>query len=148
VIARALRLVQPAADRQGVTIDVHVDAEVPRFLADEELLRQALVNLLMNAMQATAAGDRIRVRATADATFVHIAVEDSGHGVDSADLDSVFKRFFTTRHTGTGLGLPITREIVERHGGSLELRSDPGRGTAVTMRFPIRVSDDRTGDDS
>jgi len=145
VIDRALRLVYPAAEKQGVAIVVEADPALPRFLADEEMLRQALVNVLMNAVQATPTGGAITVRAQAGESWVEIVVADSGHGIAAADVETVFKPFFTTRHTGTGLGLPITREIVERHGGSLQLHSDVGHGTSVTMRFPARAPSESFG---
>jgi signal transduction histidine kinase len=116
---------------------VRVAPELPSFLADEEMLHQALVNVVMNAVQATASGGRVTVSASAGHDQVHIVVADTGRGIAPEILDAVFKPFFTTRHTGTGLGLPITREIVQRHGGSVSIESRVGIGTIVSIQLPL-----------
>jgi two-component system NtrC family sensor kinase len=138
VVQRAARLVQPAADRAGVVIDVRCGEANPHFLADEELLNQALVNVLMNAIEATPDHGHIDVTTHVEAREFVIAIADSGRGIADHDLENVFKPFFTTRHTGTGLGLPISRDIVQRHGGRLALQSRVGEGTIVTIHLPVR----------
>ena len=138
LVERAIRLVQPAAERSGVHIVVESDSELPRFSADEEMLHQALVNLLINAVQATSSGGRITVTTRVGGGHIEIEVADTGRGIAASALKLVFKPFFTTRHTGTGLGLPITREIAQRHGGEVTLESEEGVGTAVTLRIPIK----------
>ncbi|HVX40249.1 MAG TPA: ATP-binding protein [Gemmatimonadaceae bacterium] len=135
LVDRAIRLVQPTADRAGVRLEVRAES-APRLLGDEDMLHQAIVNVVMNAVQATASGGAVRITVSGAEHEIHIAVEDTGRGIAAADLDAVFKPFFTTRHTGTGLGLPITREIVQRHGGSVTLASTPGVGTSVVLRLP------------
>lgn len=141
LVERAIRLLQPAAERSGVRIIVQLDPELPRFNADEEMLHQALVNLLINAVQATPSGGCITVTTHVAEGRVEIEVADTGRGIAASALKSVFKPFFTTRHTGTGLGLPITREIAQRHGGDVTLESEEGVGTTVTLRIPIRPVD-------
>lgn len=135
---RAIRLVAPVADRAGVHIAVQLDRALPRFMADEEMLHQALINVLMNAVQATPRGGQITVATRGEDDAIAIEVADTGRGIAPADLELVFKPFFTTRHTGTGLGLSITREIAERHGGRVTLESRAGVGTRVTVHLPIR----------
>ena len=137
VVERALRLAQSAAEREGVSVDLRLDPTWPRCQADEDMLYQAFVNLLMNAVEATPCG-RIAVTTRRVGDDVEVEIADTGRGIPAADLDHVFKPFFTTRHTGTGLGLPITRQIVERHGGQLTLVSREGLGTTVTIRLPLR----------
>lgn len=138
LIERAVRLIQPTADRAGVTLEVSADPATPRLMADEDMLHQAIVNVLMNAVQATSGGGRVRVTAGRAAGELCITVDDTGKGIPASEIETVFKPFFTTRHTGTGLGLPITREIVQRHGGSVTLTSRPGVGTSVALRLPYR----------
>lgn len=137
LVDRAIRLVQPAAERAGLQIDVRKDASIPRILADEEMLHQALVNVLMNAVQATPPGGLVTVTTSRRNDDVQIEISDTGRGIAASDLEFVFKPFFTTRHMGTGLGLSITREIVQRHGGTVTLVSQPGAGTTLTLRLPI-----------
>lgn len=139
-VERAVRLVQPAADRAGVQLGTRLDPSAPRVTVDEEMIHQALVNVLMNAMQATPAGGRVTVAVNTppDDDAVEIVIADTGRGIEPEELELVFKPFFTTRHTGTGLGLPITREIVARHGGTITVESTPHVGTTITMRLPVR----------
>lgn len=133
---RAIRLLQPMADRAGVRIEEWVDPALPRCDADEEMLHQALVNLFMNALQATPCGGRITVTTRATVEWVEIMIVDTGCGIPKDHLELVFKPFFTTRHTGTGLGLSLTREVAQRHGGRVAIESIVGLGTTVTLRLP------------
>lgn len=136
IVERAARLVQPAADRAGVGLEEQHEAHTGSFQADGELLRRALVNLMMNAVQATGEAGEVVVETRETPDEVVFRVSDTGRGIPPDDLDDVFKPFYTTRHSGTGLGLPITREIVERHGGEMEVESSLGEGTTFTLRIP------------
>jgi two-component system sensor histidine kinase HydH len=109
VVERAIRLVQSAADRAGVALESNLDTRAPRFTADEDMIHQALVNVLMNAVQATPSGGRVTIttRPIADDDSLEIEIADTGRGMSSEEQEQVFRPFFTTRHTGTGLGLPI-----------------------------------------
>lgn len=143
IVQRAARLVQPAADRAGVRLEQVRTSDGVEFPADVELLRQALVNLMMNAVQATPEGGRVTVDAAVEENDVVFRVSDTGKGIHPRELDDVFKPFFTTRHSGTGLGLPITREIVERHGGEIGVESGLGEGATFILRLPVTS---RSGD--
>lgn len=133
VVRRAARLVLPQAERAGVAIEFRLGSELPELLLDEEQLRQALVNLLLNAVQATASGGRITISTRARPGVLEIQIKDTGRGITPQDLDHIFKPFFTTRHSGTGLGLSISRDIVERHGGRIEVHTRVGRGSSFTV---------------
>ncbi len=139
VVRRAARLVLGPAEHAGVAIDFRLTPSLPELLLDEEQLRQALVNLMMNAVQATAAGGRITVTSRREPGQLAIEIRDTGRGITPDDLEHIFKPFFTTRHSGTGLGLSISREIVERHGGRIEVRSAVGRGSSFTIVLPVQV---------
>jgi signal transduction histidine kinase len=136
LVPRATRLVQLAAERADVTLELQLAPDAPAVHADQELLTQALVNLLMNAVQATSAGGRITVAAQRDGQTLQLVVANTGCGISPDDLEHIFKPFFTTRHTGSGLGLSITRDIVERHGGRIEVQSVVGQGTSFTLLLP------------
>lgn len=137
VMRRAARLVQPAASRAGVDIQVMDDPTQPRFLADEEMVLQALVNLLMNAVEASSSGHTVTATTRWVSDDVLFQIRDTGRGIPPGDLETVFRPFYTTRHTGTGLGLPISRGVAEKHGGTLELSSNDGRGTTAHFRLPV-----------
>lgn len=144
LVARVIRLAQPSAERAGVRVEVRLDPTVPRFQADEEMLYQALVNLLINAIDATSSGGHVAVTTKATKSHILFEIADTGRGIAPANLESVFRPFFTTRHMGTGLGLSITRQIAERHGGTVSIESRENVGTTVTMRIPLSPSaDDR-----
>jgi signal transduction histidine kinase len=138
---RAIRLVQPAAARAGVRVEVQLDPLLPRFMADEDMLHQALVNVLMNALQATPPGGLVTVITRRSGEGVEIEIADTGTGISSEHVEFVFRPFYTTRHTGTGLGLPITRQIIQRHGGTVTLTSRVNVGTTITLRLPLQNGD-------
>jgi len=124
--------------RQGITLDVEIPDDVPVLQLDSSLMVQLLMNLLTNAMQATERGGAINVIV---APFplrdgVCVAVSDTGRGIAPADLERIFDPFFTTKEEGTGLGLPICKQIVEQHGGTIRIESERDKGTRVLVLFP------------
>jgi len=104
--------------------------------ADPELLRQALLNLLLNAIQAAGEGGRVDVVARLEEAGPVVAVEDDGPGVPPEDRERIFDPFFTTRENGTGLGLAIVARIMEAHGGYVTVGTSPAGGAAFALRFP------------
>ncbi|MGZ4809953.1 MAG: sensor histidine kinase [Thermoanaerobaculia bacterium] len=124
--------------RQGVTLEVEAVESLPILELDPAQMAQVVVNLLTNSMQATDRNGSVRVSI---ASFprrdgVVLVVSDSGRGVSAEQLERVFDPFFTTREDGTGLGLAICRQIVEQHGGTITLESEPGKGTRVVVLLP------------
>lgn len=108
-----------------------------RASLDAEKIRQGLVNLLQNALQASPEGGEVRLSADWDGRAVRFIVEDQGVGIPAANLERIFHPFFTTKTLGTGLGLAITQRIVREHGGHIRVKSVPGKGTRFTLNFPI-----------
>ncbi|MEN9936417.1 MAG: hypothetical protein RLZZ387_2996 [Chloroflexota bacterium] len=137
---RALGLTRAYASQHGVVCEVVGRGDAPVMEGDAELLLQALVNLLMNAVQATPHGGRVSVEvSTAHDERVPIAilgVRDTGLGIAPDDLQRVFDPFFTTRDHGVGLGLSIVQQIVQEHGGAIDVISELGVGTAFVVRLP------------
>jgi signal transduction histidine kinase len=146
IAKRATRLVEPAAERAGVTVSLELDPSLPYLRADTELIRQALVNLLMNAVQATAGGGQVTLSTSCTSNEIHFRVADTGVGIPPEGQEEIFKPFFTTRHAGSGLGLSITRKIAERHGGGVDLESSPGQGSTFTLRIPRDESGTRVSE--
>ena len=110
--------------------------------ADGEKLRQAFLNIIINALQATPQGGSVTISTTVLRTdaatgVCEIRFRDTGVGIDGEALERIFEPFFTTKPDGTGLGLAITRKIIESHGGTLMVESEPGYGTTVTVRLPM-----------
>jgi len=107
--------------------------------ADGEKLRQAFLNIIINALQATPPGGSVKISTTVyQAALCEIRFRDSGPGIDAETLGRIFQPFFTTKPAGTGLGLAITRKIIESHGGTMMVESEPGHGTTVTVRLPMQ----------
>lgn len=138
VLERTARLVGAAAERAGISPELSLTHPLPLILADEELLCQALVNLAMNAVQATGEGGKVILSThRGEERDVEIRIADTGRGIPPGELEHIFKPFHTTRHSGTGLGLSITKEIVERHGGRIGVQSRLGGGSAFSVHLPL-----------
>jgi two-component system sensor histidine kinase HydH len=109
------------------------------ILADGEKLRQAFLNIIINALQAASPGGRVIISlALYQNAFCEIRFRDSGPGIDQKTLARIFEPFFTTKQDGTGLGLAITKNIIESFGGTIEINSKQGEGTTVTVRLPLQ----------
>ncbi len=139
ILREAVEVVGPAAVQARVERSVEVAPGLPDVVLDAGLLRQALLNLCVNAVQAMApgGGGRLAARAWLDGAQVVIEVRDSGPGLPPETARRVFEPFFTTKAEGTGLGLAIVRQAAEAHGGSVEVESTPGQGAAFRLRLPV-----------
>jgi len=136
-LEESLHLIDHQIELQGLTLDADLDGR-PIVRADFGQLRQAFVNILLNAVEASKRGDTLRVRALTDASgFVVVSVTDTGIGIDEADLHRILDPFFTTKEKGTGLGLSVVYGIVEGLGGKIEIESRKGQGTTVRIRLPL-----------
>jgi signal transduction histidine kinase len=144
LVAGVTQLLEPVAHRAGGTVAIGARASVPQAFGDELQLRQAVVNLVMNAIQAIDAGHEGRVTVdTADrGDEVAIIVRDNGPGIPDEVRDHIFEPFFTTkpRGDGTGLGLPTSRRIVDAQGGRLTLVESGSRGTVFEIVVPRRAA--------
>ena len=131
-------LVANDARKRLIALTLHPSQVPISIKADGEKLRQAFLNILMNAVQATPAGGIITISTRcSEPDFCEIIVSDSGKGIDAELLGRIFEPFFTTRTNGTGLGLAITRKIIESHGGTVTVVSKEGLGTTVTIQLPV-----------
>ena len=128
------------AEQEGKEIALEGDEQTV-FSCDRTWLTEAIGNLVKNALDHTAQGDRILVRWRQSPCLTQIMVEDTGSGIHPEDLYHIFKRFYRSRFSkdtqGAGLGLPLAKSIVEAHQGSIEVHSKLGQGTAFTINFPI-----------
>jgi signal transduction histidine kinase len=130
--------VRPVASRQGLTIHVATDPGMPMMEIDRTLLRQAILNLVKNAMEALSRGGALTIESRCEGATVAIDVSDTGGGITVEVAERLFEPFFTTKPQGTGLGLSITRQIIEEHGGELVWHNREGAGATFTIRLPIR----------
>ncbi len=121
----------------GVRLVCRCQDGIEKVSLDREKVRQALANLLQNALQASPKGKEVRLLVQSDHGNLRMVVEDEGAGIPKEHLDRIFQPFFTTKPQGTGLGLAITHQIVRDHGGAIRVESTPGNGTRVFLSFPI-----------
>jgi two-component system sensor histidine kinase BaeS len=143
--AESVASFQSSAEAAGVSLEVHVDDEVPLLDIDPVRIREVLSNLVANALRHTPHGGSIGVVATnaADGKSVEIVVRDTGTGIDPALLPHVFDRFAKAADSrGSGLGLAIARGLVEAHGGSIDVESSAATGTTFRLRVPVRSTAD------
>lgn len=140
LLSEVADLVRCDMDKNQVALETRIAPDLPAIRGRVGGLKQAMLNLLVNARQATPPGGRIELCATPGPDgCVTVTVRDTGCGIPPELLDQVFQPFFTTKPEGTGLGLCITKRIIEEHGGALRLDSRPGEGALVTMELPARA---------
>ncbi len=142
-VGECLRMLHPRADRKRLQMRLEVDAALPHLRADRRMVKQMLLNLLGNAVTYTPEGGSVTLSArTMQDRTIAIAVRDTGIGIAKPDLDRVLEPFQiaenprTRSYQGVGLGLPLTRSLVQLHGGTLTLESEIGAGTTATLTFP------------
>jgi signal transduction histidine kinase len=136
LLADLVTFVGPECSRKGVSVSLAVEGGPETVVVDGFQLKHAVLNLVLNALQATPKGGAIAIEAGGDDRALEIRVRDGGEGMSEGVLPRAFDAFFTTREGGTGLGLPIARRIVEAHGGRLDLQSREGEGTLATLSLP------------
>ncbi len=135
LIADLVAFIAPECSKKGVALEADLRG-ADTALVDGFQLKQAVLNLVLNALQATPKGGQVVVRTAGDKRRFVVAVADDGEGMSAEVKERAFTPFFTTREDGTGLGLPLVRRIVEQHGGSVEISSTLDEGTTVTLVFP------------
>ncbi len=142
VLREAIEVVGPAAADARVERSVEIEDGLPSVVADAELLRQAFLNLCVNAVQAMQdrGGGRLTVRARRDGDGVAVEFQDTGPGMDEETRAHVFEPFFTTKAGGTGLGLAIVRQAAEAHGGTVDVEGALGGGATFRIRLPAASS--------
>ena len=136
------RLVEPQAGPAGITVEQRIPDSVPELRADRDRIKQVLLNLVLNAIEAMPSGGTLTLGVAASDTTVTISVSDTGGGIPADLLPRVFEPYVTTKTRGLGLGLAIARRIVEAHGGRIEAESGAGHGTRFRVTLPRDESTD------
>jgi signal transduction histidine kinase len=147
LIDESLIVVQPRAAQQEIAVDKKIDSNLPKISGDKKQLGEALLNLMVNALEAMSSKGRLTVAAFAvrcelngkTQQCVRIDVSDTGIGIDKENIEKVFDPFFTTKASGTGLGLPIVRSTVQRHSGEVKVESKSGVGTTFSVFLPATI---------
>ena len=137
IIESVLMLITQPARKAKVTIEKRLDPAIGRRDLDGELLKQAFLNLLLNALQAMPGGGTLNVESRLRDGMLEVLITDTGTGIAPDDRRKLFSPFFTTKKDGTGLGLAITYRIVRNHQGTIDVDTAPGAGTTFTVRIPV-----------
>ncbi|MGE5173429.1 MAG: ATP-binding protein [Betaproteobacteria bacterium] len=136
-IESVLTLTAQEAKKSGVSIDKKLDPAIGRRSLDAGLLKQAFLNLILNAIQAMPGGGVLTVESHLNSDSIEVKIADTGVGISGENRKKLFSPFFTTKKNGTGLGLAITYRIIENHRGRIDVASEPGKGATFTVRIPI-----------
>jgi signal transduction histidine kinase len=136
-LVSVLTLVQQEARKAGVTIEKKLDPAIGKRSLDAGLLKQAFLNLILNGIQAMPAGGLMTVESSLRNGAVEVRIADTGTGISLENRKKLFSPFFTTKKNGTGLGLAITYRIIQNHRGTIDVASEPGRGTTFTVKIPV-----------
>ena len=139
LVLDSLNFMRQEITERKIQIEFYWGENVPQINGDANQMKQAFYNLVRNALQAMPSGGRLTIRCSADDAFVMLSVSDSGCGINPENMQKIFKPFFTTKDSGTGLGLMIVERIVREHGGSLAVDSKENNGTTFTISLPRRV---------
>lgn len=147
MLDKSLRLIQHQVEQQGIELHREFCVTPAMIQADSHLLQQAFLNLLLNAIEAMNRGGHLSVLTSVSVgdsnghgrpiENVTVRIKDSGHGIKPEDLAHVFDPFFTTKSTGTGLGLSVAHQIIQEHGGEVEVESELSKGTSFQVTFPL-----------
>ncbi|GKX63341.1 PAS domain-containing sensor histidine kinase [Pragia fontium] len=141
LIEHSLHLIRQDAESKNIVIDFHADNDLPLAEIDPDRFTQALLNLYLNAIQAIGSNGTLTVSAkSAGDNDLHISVKDSGKGIKPDDLANIFNPYFTTKASGTGLGLTVVQKVIEEHQGKITVHSHPQSGTDFNMTIPLRYS--------
>jgi len=141
LVAEFIRFYQPEAERLGIEISPHLSADLPLVRLDRALVRQVLMNLALNAQQAMPHGGTLELQTYVSGPTVCLDVIDTGCGMDEAARSRMFQAFYSTKSTGSGLGLPTVRKIMDAHSGRINCESEPGRGSRFSLCFPAAIAD-------
>ena len=138
VIDKNITFLEAQINQQGYVIKKNYQNSVPEIMADSAMLYQSFLNVLINSMQAMPDGGRILIEVSAGDHHVTVHFDDEGQGIPHENLEKIWDPFFTTKEMGTGLGLGIVKNIIESHGGSIQIVNRPVRGARVTIELPLK----------
>ena len=153
IVEEAVRFFAPEMKDRQVVVEQELRSDLPLLQLDRDQMKQAFYNVIKNGLEAMKPGGILRIRTDMDSTHVVVSFADTGGGMSAEDLSRVFEPYFTTKISGSGLGLLIVRRIVREHGGELSIQSDQGKGLTLSIRLPyidkrvrmLEAGDQKTG---
>jgi two-component system, sporulation sensor kinase E len=136
IVEEAVRFFAPEIQDRDIVVEQELRSDLPLLRLDRDQMKQAFYNVIKNSLEAMKRGGILRIRTDRDDTHVLVSFVDTGSGMSAENLSRVFEPYFTTKPSGTGLGLLIVRRIVREHGGELSIESSEGKGLTLTIRLP------------
>jgi signal transduction histidine kinase len=140
LVSDVVELARPQAQAVGVSISSALNAAGATMVADSDLMKQAALNIVVNAIEAMPQGGELRFESSIAGEEAEIRISDSGCGIPAEKRDKIFQLYFTTKKKGSGIGLAMTFRIVQLHNGRIDFSSEPGKGTTFVLRFPMEAS--------
>jgi len=138
LVQESVAFLQPEIENRNILVEQELRKDLPLVEVDRNQLKQAFYNVIKNSFQAMKTGGLLRIRTDLADGFVTIGFADTGGGISAENMSKIFEPYFTTKASGSGLGLLIVRRIVREHGGEIDLASEEGRGLTLTIRLPLR----------
>lgn len=136
VISRASACCKAKADKQGVQLSLNLPAEPFNIVIDGFRIERAIVNLINNAIDASNRSQTVTISSTSDKDYLSVRIKDNGSGMDKETLENIFIPFYTKKQAGAGLGMAITKKMIEEHKGKIRIESQEGIGTEATIELP------------
>jgi len=137
VIDSVLDFISPEAMQNSIRILKGFDTKLPKCNLDSNVIKQALLNVILNAQQAMPEGGELIVRTYGNGENIFIDITDTGVGIESDKIDKIFQVYYSTKKNGTGLGLPAAKRIIEESKGTISIRSEDGKGSSFLIKLPI-----------
>ncbi|KQC07119.1 MAG: hypothetical protein APR62_06925 [Smithella sp. SDB] len=137
LVRHAVKLIDAEAKKNKIIIDVDVASDLPEVEVDSDKIKQVLLNIFLNALEAMKDGGNLRIGVERGTDDVTVTISDTGIGIEKTDLPRIYDPYFTSKPAGTGLGLAIVQKFMEAHGGRINMESVPGKGTKVILYFPL-----------
>jgi signal transduction histidine kinase len=138
ILEETLRFFAPEIKDRDIVVEEELRSDLPLIELDRDQIKQAFYNVIKNSFEAMKRRGILRIRTDMDATHVLVSFTDNGGGISAENLSRIFEPYFTTKSSGSGLGLLIVRRIVREHGGEMAIESSEGRGLTLTLRLPYR----------
>jgi signal transduction histidine kinase len=139
IIKSTLKVLGLEMEKNRISLEEHLDPDLPMLWLDENQIRRVLINITKNAIQAMPDGGTISTSTIRDNQWVRIEIADTGEGISDEDMDKLFDAFFTSKSTGSGLGLTVSAQIIDNHGGTIELQKREPRGTIFIIKLPVKA---------
>ena len=139
LVQETCQRLEPAIQEKGITLRLELDHDLPQVQFDPVHLRQVILNIAKNGIEAMPEGGTLSIVSGRQAGRVFVQISDTGEGIPPESLEKIFQPFYSTKAKGSGLGLAISQKIMEAHGGKITIESEPGKGSRVTLFLTIET---------